>query len=152
MRIGIDAKWFFSGPPSGIVVVRNLVQHLLRQNRGHQIHLFLDRKTRNREFPFLSDNLHLHYVWAGNNQLANLFLLPRYARRLHLDSVLFINFSPIGRGFDKISLVLDVIFASNPEFFTFWERLYFFPIKFLTRRADRVCTISESEKSRLVKL
>ena len=32
MKIGIDAKWFFSGPVSNQVVVRNLVENLMREN------------------------------------------------------------------------------------------------------------------------
>lgn len=151
MNIGIDAKWFFNGPPSGVVVVRNIVEQLIRYNRTHHLHLFLDRREKLKKFPFSSERVHLHYVWADNNLLSNLFLLPVYARKLHLDNVVFLNFSPVGGGFKKVSFVLDVIFASNPEFFSLLERLYFSPLRFLTRRADRVFTISDSEKRRMIR-
>lgn len=45
----------------------------------------------------------------------------------------------------------DVLFLSNPEYYTFFERLYFAPLKFLVRRAHAVITISEEEKNRMLR-
>ena len=36
MKIGIDAKWFFNGPPSGKVVVKQLLKELLSNNFKEQ--------------------------------------------------------------------------------------------------------------------
>lgn len=47
-------------------------------------------------------------------------------------------------------MVYDVLFQSHPEYYTRTERLYFAPLKYLARRADRLCTISESERQRMV--
>lgn len=44
MKIGIDAKWYFSGNPSGKVVVRNLVDTLIGMSSGHEIYLFFQRR------------------------------------------------------------------------------------------------------------
>jgi glycosyltransferase involved in cell wall biosynthesis len=44
-----------------------------------------------------------------------------------------------------------VLFLSNPEFYTIYERLYFFPLKYLTRYAHAIITVSEEEKNRLIK-
>jgi hypothetical protein len=42
MRIGIEAKWLFRGPPSGCRVVRNLVRSLVKAAGGDELHLILD--------------------------------------------------------------------------------------------------------------
>ena len=47
MKIGIDAKWYFSGPPSGTVVVKNIIDCIIKQNNGDEIILFIQKKDRN---------------------------------------------------------------------------------------------------------
>lgn len=154
MRIGIDAKWFFHGPPSGRRVVRGLVHGLSElAETGHELHWFLDARARPTT-PTGIDRERCHYIWGGANQLANLFLLPRAADRLELDAVVYQNFAPpsLGTRHARIAFVYDVIFAERPEFFTWRERMYFAPLRSLSSRADRVCTVSESEKTRIARL
>ena len=153
MKIGIEAKWLFDGPPSGQRVVENLVRSLADVAVGHELHLFLDSRARGEPVPVDIPERQRHYVWAKNNQLANIFVVPRAADRAGLDAVIYQNFSPprSGTRHARVAFVHDVIFESHPEFFTRRERLYFTPLRYLTRCADRVCTVSGSERSRLVK-
>jgi glycosyltransferase involved in cell wall biosynthesis len=152
MRIGIEAKWLFHGPPSGQRVVRNLVRGLADVVNGDELHLILDARARDAELPIDIPPERCHYVWAGNNQLANVFLVPRVADRAGLDAVVYQNFVPprVAARHARVAFVNDVIFESHPEFFTRRERLYFKSLRFLTSRADRVCTLSRSERARLV--
>jgi glycosyltransferase involved in cell wall biosynthesis len=152
MRIGIEAKWLFDGPPSGQRVVRNLVRSLSDVAGDDELHLFLDERSRGTPTPVDPDRC--HYVWAGNNQLSNVFVVPRVADRLGLDSVVYQNFVPPRQTarHARVAFVHDAIFDSHPSFFTWRERLYFKPLRFLTATADRVCTVSESERERLVRL
>ncbi len=151
MRIGIDAKWYFDGPPSGKRVVRGLVDEILKLNNKNEYFIFLNKKHKDESFPSAtSGNVHLIYVWAGNNMLSNVFVLPVYATRYKVDAVLFQNFVSVFGAGKKIAYIHDVLFLSNPEYYTIYERLYFAPLKFLTRRADRVITVSEEEKKRLL--
>ncbi|MGH7617848.1 MAG: glycosyltransferase family 4 protein, partial [Gemmatimonadaceae bacterium] len=78
---------------------------------------------------------------------------PRAADRAGLDAVVYQNFAPprSQARHARVAFVHDVIFESHPEFFTRRERLYFKPLRFLTHRADRVCTVSSCERARLVK-
>jgi glycosyltransferase involved in cell wall biosynthesis len=153
MKIGIEAKWLFDGPPSGQRVVANLVRSLADVADGDELHVFLDGRARGE--PVLGDipEERLHYVWARNNQLANVFVVPRVADRLGLDAVIYQNFAPppSQARHARVAFVHDVIFESHPEFFTRRERLYFKPLRYLTPRADRVCTVSGCERSRLVR-
>lgn len=153
MKIGIEAKWLFHGPPSGQRVVRNLIRGLADVVSNDEIHLILDDRARGRALPIDIAADRCHYVWARNNQLANLFVVPRVADRVGLDAVVYQNFvpPPAAVRHARVAFVNDVIFESHPEFFTRSERLYFKSLRFLTSTADRVCTLSGSEAARLVR-
>ena len=88
-------------------------------NTGHDLYLFLDRKEKDKPFPYKDKRVHLKYVWAGNNLLSNLFLVPFVARTLDLDIFIFQNFAPFFSNFKRYSFVHDVIFKSHPEYYTF---------------------------------
>ena len=151
MKIGIDAKWYYNGPPSGVVVVKNLVNSLIEINDGNQLHIFLSKRDQNKAFPYQDKYVHVHYIWDINSLISNVVAMPIYCIGLNLDVVIFQNYSPLISKYRRISYVHDVIYLSNPEYFSLSEKLYYAPIKFLARRAHRICTISESEKRRLVK-
>jgi glycosyltransferase involved in cell wall biosynthesis len=149
VKIGIDAKWFYEGPPSGRNVVRNLVEQMVQQNTGHELYIFLDRRMRHIEFPFKSSLIRLIYVWGNNNLLSNLFIMPMAAWRLKLDVIVYQNFAPIVCNCRSIAFIYDVIFLSHPQYFTRKEQIYLQPIKMLSRFAAKICTISQSEKERI---
>jgi glycosyltransferase involved in cell wall biosynthesis len=150
MKIGMDAKWFFQGPPSGRIVVQNLVKQMVLAPGEHELYLFLDQKEADKPFPYLSDRVHLVYVWGGNNLLSNLLVIPLIAFKLKLDLVIFQNFAPLISNFSRYSYVHCVLFKSNPEYFTLKERLYFAPLKLTVLLSHGICTVSQAEKSRMV--
>lgn len=150
MRIGFDAKWFFSGPPSGRIVVRALLRALLTRETRHEWIVFTDAAA-TEPFPYSGPSIKVVPVWARNNLVANVSVLPRAAQALGADVVLYQNFSaPWGRA-RGVALIYDVLFASHPEYYTARERLYFAPMRMLAKRADRLCTISESERARMLR-
>ena len=151
MKIGIDAKWFYEGPPSGRVVVRNIIKHLAELSPIDEFYIFLDKRAKGQEFPYQRSNIHLFYVWADNNMLSNIFVIPFCAYKLHLDIFIFQNFSPFIFNSKRYVFIYDVLFKAYPKYYSRIERLYFWPIKYLAYFANRLCTISETEKLRLIK-
>lgn len=149
MRIGIDAKWYFNGPPSGKIVVQNLFNNLIEVNSKHEIVFFLDNRFKNEKFPISKSNLRLEYVWAKNNFISNVFVLPKKAEQLGIDVLIFQNFSSFSGKYHKIAYIHDVLFLSHPKYYTILERLYFSPLRYLSNKADLILTVSESEKLRL---
>jgi len=151
MKIGIDAKWYFEGPPSGKRVVRSLTDHMLKIDDANDYYIFLNKKHEKEFFPGKGKrNVTLCYVWAGNNFVSNVFVLPFFSNRYQLDVLLYQNFvSPFDKA-KRIAYIHDVLFLSNPEYYTVYERMYFAPLKFLTKRADLIITVSEEEKKRLL--
>ncbi|AHG88393.1 glycosyl transferase group 1 [Gemmatirosa kalamazoonensis] len=159
MRIGVEAKWLHRGPPSGRRVVRNLVTALTAVTGPEdELHLFLDGRSRGERAPSAGAELvppeRRHYVWAGNNGVSNVCVVPWAADALRLDAVVYQNFVPPARAarHARVAFVHDAIFETRPDLFTWSERLYFAPLRRLTAGADRVCTVSASERARLVTL
>ena len=154
MKLGLDAKWFFDGPPSGRRVVRGLIGSLCRRQDDTEIHLFLDQRFSSEWRTIGLPRDRQHYIWAGNNQLSNLWNVPRVADRLGLDVVAYQNFAPLRANarHARIALLHGVAFEDNPAYFTKRERLYFSTMRPLARGADRVCAVSASEKERMARL
>jgi glycosyltransferase involved in cell wall biosynthesis len=153
MRIGIEARWYFDGPPSGRRVVRGLVEGIVNAAAADEVHVFLDSRARSAPRPEGVPPDRCHYVWGGNGLVSNVFAVPRAADRLKLDVVLYQNFVPprVFARHARVAYLYDVIFESHPEFFTARERLYFAPLRRLAASADRVCTETESERARIVR-
>jgi len=138
MKIGIDAKSIFNGPVSTRIVLQNLLPELFRLYPDVEWVVFLDEKDKDKKLPFEGGNIRAVYVWAGMNQLSNLFVLPRYCKALGLDLVVYQTFPALTRGTASIAFIHDVLFRDFPQFFTWKERLYFVTMPFLTRKAARV--------------
>lgn len=152
MRIGIDGRWFFRGNPSGRVVVRNLTRQLAEHHPEHEYFIFLSRRDRCQPYLWLRPNVHPVFMPEAIGLLSVCILLPWKAAKLGLDACLSFNFPPLAGKFKKIVWIADVIFLEHPEFFTWKEILYFWPIRPLVHLAHRICTISRSEMERMARM
>jgi glycosyltransferase involved in cell wall biosynthesis len=150
MKIGIDAKWFFSGPISGQIMMRNLLPELIALGPEYEWHLFLDKRKKSMLFPVKAKNVHLHYVWASLNILSNFFVLPRIAKALELDGVLFQTFCPKNHSYRSLVFIHDILFENYPQFFTLKEKIYFKLVKKSCNNTDRVITSSQTVKNDLL--
>jgi len=152
MRIGIDAKWFFTGPVSTRVVLWNLLPELFALYPEHEWILFLDRRDEGRTFPFYPENITLRYVWADNNMLSNLLLLTGPLQALKVDVMLYQTFPSLKQVMPSVAFIHDVLFRDYPQFFGWKERLYFLPLPWLTRhRASRLIATTEFVADDLLK-
>jgi glycosyltransferase involved in cell wall biosynthesis len=151
MKIGIDAKWLYSGVISGRLFIQNILTEMIALYPEIEWHVFLNRKDKREDKLLDRENVKVHYVWAGFNMLSNLFILPRYARKLELDAVFFQTFSPKGRSYRSIVFIHDVLSRSHPHFFSFKENLYLFPLRWTISSADKVITTTEFVKNELLK-
>ena len=152
MRIGVDAKCIFNNNnPSGKTVITNLIKELLKLNDDNYYYIFLNRKHKKLPFPYNSNRIKLVYIWGGIDSLSTIIVLPIVSWKYKLDICLFQYFIPIVSNFKKIVFIHDCIYKSHPQYFSFIEKLYYFPIKPLSHLADVVVTISNSEKERLRK-
>ncbi|HKH61200.1 MAG TPA: glycosyltransferase family 1 protein [Flavitalea sp.] len=151
MKIGIDAKWYFTGPVSTQTVLQNLLPRLFELYPMHEWVIYLDEKDKGLDFPFKQPNITRKYVWANNNMLSNLFLLPTDAGKEAVDVLVFQTFPPIVHIVPSIAFIHDVLFRDFPQFFTWKERLYFLPLSWLTRKASRLIATTDYVASNLIK-
>lgn len=152
MRLALDAKWYFRGPPSGRRVVQSLLQGLADAGEpDDRIALILRSESRAAAANGLAG---FDHVFAPNPLPGwqNLVMGNKWIRKLGADLGLFQNFSPIPKGDRAAVLIYDGIFATHPQFFTKRERAYFAPILSSARGARAILTISRSERDRLLGL
>lgn len=151
MKIGVDIKWFFNGPPSGKIVVKQFVKELLKDEyKHHQFYFFLDKKDRDKPFPYPKGDHVFLYVSNINNLISNAFVLPKYAKKYNLDLVLFQNFgTPLS--INSAVYIHDLLYLDFPEFYSWKEKLYLSLIKPLAKKAKTIITISDSERKRIIK-
>jgi glycosyltransferase involved in cell wall biosynthesis len=151
MRIGIDAKWYFTGPVSTRVVLQNLLPELFALHPEHEYVIFLDKRDRNRHFPISGENIQTRYIWADNNMLSNLFLISPEARKLDVDVTVFQTFPSLRASGSAVVFIHDVLFRRFPQYFSWKEKLYFLPLPWLTRnRASRLVATTEFVAGELV--
>ena len=149
MKIGFDARWYFNGPVSGKLVVRNLLDKMIT-NSLHTIVPIFNIKDKNNVYKKFG-NINCIFTKIRNPLLSNVFEIPFLKKLNELDIIIFQNFSPFFGSFKKINYIHDIIFEDRPEFFTKKEKLYFFPMKYLSMKADLVITISKNEKDRIIR-
>jgi glycosyltransferase involved in cell wall biosynthesis len=77
----------------------------------------------------------------------NFVELPVLARRLCAGAILAFNFA--ANSASGVMFLHDVLFQSNPEWFTSIERMYFSAMPLLAPRASSVVTTSQSEAGRI---
>lgn len=155
-KVGIDVKWYFSGPPSGIVVVKNLLHKVLKLNSDFHFFLFI-RKDEKPLFEKVIQtdfqNIKIDLVTVGftNNFLQNLFIIPVLARRHNIDVMVYMSYPPMifRRNSKNIVFILDVLDLDYPQFFGMIERAVFRFRNCLVPFVDHVLTISYSEKERI---
>lgn len=153
IKLGIDAKWYFKGPPSGNMVVKNLVNQMVIDNdERFELYLLITKEFKKEATLHFPDRIKLVFLPSIPNMLSNVLLVPVIAHMYGLQAMLFQNFSSLWPGsLYKIVYIHDVLFLDYPQYYTGPELMYFKKMKRLAAKADMIITISNSEKERLVK-
>lgn len=151
MRIAIDAKWYFTGPISTRTVLHNLLPRLFKLYSEHQWIVFFDKKDKGKNIPFSGQNITIEYVWGENNLLSNLFIVPHHAHKLKAEVVVFQTFPSFKNNIPTIAFIHDVLFRDFPQFFTWKEKLYFFAMSWLTKKAQRLIATTKYVADNLTK-
>ena len=157
MRLAIDAKWYFNGPPSGRNVVRNIIDNLFINDFDFDIYLILNKSDyeMNKIFKKKIHESKIKIILTNSsiNFLTNLFSLNKKLVKEDIDIVLLQNFLPIfkSKKIIYVNYVHDFLFLDYPNFFTRTERFIYSFIKYSTKKADHIITISRNESDRIKK-
>jgi glycosyltransferase involved in cell wall biosynthesis len=147
MRILVDGYWWYEGPQSNRMVMREIVRQWTVDFPEDKLIVAAPSRHRKKFGPLPSPGVKNIDTHLPLQPLINTFELPVIARRESADGVLAFNFaSPSKRG---VVYIVDVLFQSNPEWFTVPERVYFAGMPLLAPRAKSVITISDSERQRI---
>ena len=94
MKLAIDAKWYFSGPPSGVNVVKNIVDTLIARKEKFELFLILNKKDldNNKNFKEKLKDLNISFISLNSdfNFFTNLFLINKHLKKHNIDIVLFL--------------------------------------------------------------
>ena len=96
IKLGIDAKWFFKGPPSGNMVVKNLVNEMVNNNdEQFELYLLITRDFKKQALDYFPAHVKLIFLPVIPNLLSNMLLIPWIARIYGLEAMLYQNFSSL---------------------------------------------------------
>lgn len=144
MRVLLDAYWWGRGPVSNRQVQREIITHWAELFPEDELVLVVRHDARDEPVPAGVRTVSTR-LWPHG--IAAIVHYPRLARRVRADVTLTHNFTPwTGR---SAVFVHDVMFQTNPEWFTRAERLYLWLVTRTVRRADLVLTSSANEARRI---
>ncbi len=147
MRILFDGGWWAEGPVSNRQVQRELILAWERRYPGDELVVAVPRRARDAARAELPSRVEVQTTHLWPHGLGAILELPFIARRARADLVVAHNFTPLfGR---SAVFVHDVLFVTNPEWFTRAERLYLWLVTATLPRADVVATSSRAEARRI---
>ncbi|MEA3369386.1 MAG: glycosyltransferase family 1 protein [Candidatus Ratteibacteria bacterium] len=157
MRIGIDARWIFP-KISGIgAYSRRLIENLARIDKENQYFIFSNNPGLIEKYKLVSKpNFSLVEFSHSANSPVNQFLLPPQCQRLGLEVYHSPHFFTSTRLSSKLVVTIhDLIPLCFPHFTprakkVKFLRLFKYILQRVSRKADKIITISEHSKKDLV--
>ena len=149
MKVVFDAYWWVSGPPSLRHVLREIVAAWSIAFPDDELTLVVRRDDHAAASVDAPAGCALVTTSLWPQALAATIAVPAAATAVDADLVLTHNFAAHAPGSLSAVYLHDVLFATNPEWFTAVERAYFSLMLRWIRRADLVLTSSSSEASRI---
>lgn len=153
MKVVFDAYWWVSGPPSLRHVLREIVLSWSELYPEDELTLVVRRSQLAEAAVDAPANSTLRGTALWPQAYAASRAGAAAARSVDADLVLTHNFAAPGRSSARRTLsaiyLHDVLFATNPEWFTPIERLYFSRMLRWIRRADLVFSSTVSEGRRI---
>ena len=147
MRILFDGYWLMNGPPSGQMVLIETIRAWTVRFPEDEIIAAVPRHKLQAEVD-LPKSVRVVKTRLRIHPLINFIELRRVSRRVGgVDAFFCQNFATPSKS--SAVFLHDVLFQSNPEWFTKLERAYFGLMARMARTAHVVLTSSKSERSRI---
>ncbi|MEJ7784161.1 MAG: glycosyltransferase [Solirubrobacteraceae bacterium] len=147
MHVLFDAYWWIDGPASNHQVLRDLVGAWFAEFPTDQATLVVPRKHQAAARAELPDHIDLMPAYLKPHGVSAAVEMPMLARRVRADVTLTHNFAPV-IGTSGV-FIQDVLFQTNPEWFTRAERLYLALIPLLAPRANVIFASTHCERGRI---
>jgi glycosyltransferase involved in cell wall biosynthesis len=149
MRVLIDGYWWYDGPHSNRSVLLEIVRNWTREFPQDELIIAAPKRRKNVATTDQSPSgVEVVHVRLPLHPAINTIELPALARRMSADAILAFSFAAPSK---RAAVFLhDVLYQSNPEWFTRIERLYYAAMPILARKAGSVISTSASERERIV--
>jgi glycosyltransferase involved in cell wall biosynthesis len=147
MRVVLDAYWLVGGTQSLRHAVRGLAGAWSRDYPDDELVLVV-RRRHFREIEDLPPNVRLVATRLWPQALSATVAVPWHAWRTRADGMFSHNFAPLF-GKNRTVFIHDLVFATNPEWFTRKELFYYNWMTRLGRRADVIFSSTDSENERI---
>ena len=145
MNILVDGYWWIEGPTSNRMVLQEIVGRWATDYPDDQLILAVPSDAK-ASMP-APEGVQVVRTRLRVHPAINFVELPVIARRRSADAILAFNFA--SNSTNGVVFLHDVLFQSNPEWFTGIERAYFSAMPLLARRASSVITSSRAERGRI---
>lgn len=147
MRILFDGFWWVEGPVSNRQVMREFVFAWAREFPSDELVVAVPASAVAEAVGELPSTVSVVGTRLRPQGVSAIVELPLIARRVRADRIISHNFTPL---FGKSAIfVHDLMFVTNPEWFTGTERAYFGLMPLTLRRARWVLTSSNAEAARI---
>ena len=147
LRVLFDGYWWVHGPRSNQQVERGFIFAWADEFPDDEITVAVPHADVDRARAELPARVAVRGTRVSPQGISAIVELPLLARRIGADLVITHNFTPLfGR---SAVFVHDVLFETNPEWFTTKERAYFWLMTATMRRADVVYSSSRTEGERI---
>lgn len=147
MRVLLDGYWWHEGPLSLQRAVRSIASTWRADYPGDELGMLVRTAPRKVSSYPTPAGVRIHHTRLRPQALAACLTLPVLQKMGGYDVVLAQNYTPF---FGKSTVLIhDVLFKSNPEWFTRRERIYFAPMTVLARRAAVIFATTNSEARRI---
>jgi glycosyltransferase involved in cell wall biosynthesis len=149
MRILVDGYWWEDGPHSNRSVLLEIVKNWTREFPQDELIVAAPKSRKyvatNHQPPSGVEVVHTRLPL---HPAINTIELPVLARRMSADTILAFNFAAPSKR--SAVFLHDVLFQTNPEWFTRIERLYYAAMPILAHKSGSVISTSASERERIV--
>jgi glycosyltransferase involved in cell wall biosynthesis len=145
VKILVDGYWWVEGPTSNRMVLHEVVRRWAIDYPDDQLILAVPSDAK-ASIP-APEGVQVVRTRLRVHPAINFLELPVIAGRRCADAILAFNFA--ANSTTGVVFLHDVLFQSNPEWFTGVERAYFSAMPVLARRASSVITSSRAERSRI---
>lgn len=149
MKVVFDAYWWVEGPSSLRHVLREIVIAWHDSFPEDELVLVVRHAHLSRAAEGLPSGVTLRTTAMWPQALAAAVSVPATARRITADIVITHNFAAHSAGALSAVYLHDVLFLTNPEWFTRVERAYFSFMRRLAPRADIVFASTSTEGQRI---
>lgn len=147
MKVLLDAFWWKEGPISNRQVLQQIVANWLEKYPEDQLVLAVPAKDVKDLRSEFGEAVEIVGMRLRPHGIAIILELGGLARRVEADIVLAQNFTPLTSR--SVVFIQDVLFLTNPDWFTRSERIYFGLMPLSARRSAQVLASSVTEAKRI---